>query len=406
MYDLAVVGSGPAGFSVAAHAAGLGLRVVCVAPDPAAPWTHNYGAWLDELQAAGLGRAAGPVWPKVRVHLDEGRVRSFSRAYARIDNQALRAELSHRAGSKLELHPGRVTGVKHDAQHSLLQLEQSEPLPARVVVDAAGVLSGPRAARADEVAAQVAFGRTVTAPGHGFALDEMVLMDFRPAGSGSGPVSFVYAMPLAPDRLFLEETVLVGRPAPSMSTMQALLHERIEGLGLRVEAVHDEERCFIPMGGPLPAGPTRVVPFGAAAAMVHPATGYMLNRALALAPRLAEALVHGLSARPMSPEQAAALGWQVVWPRARRQAWAVYRFGMELLLNLDRVQTADFFAAFFDMPVAGWSPYLSGRATGPEIARAMAAVFARVPTAVRARILKQSLGPSGTRLLFDLTQSP
>lgn len=50
--DVAVVGCGPAGLSLAAELANLGLSVGLVGRD--APFVNNYGVWLDEFQALGL----------------------------------------------------------------------------------------------------------------------------------------------------------------------------------------------------------------------------------------------------------------------------------------------------------------------------------------------------------------
>jgi Lycopene cyclase protein len=43
--------------------------------------------------------------------------------------------------------------------------------------------------------------------------------------------------------------------------------------GMKVLGVEEEEYCYIPMGGELPDLAQRVVGFGGAANMVHPATG-------------------------------------------------------------------------------------------------------------------------------------
>ncbi|CAN0594832.1 unnamed protein product, partial [Laminaria digitata] len=179
-------------------------------------------------------------------------------------------------------------------------LEGGGAVQARVVVDASGAGTSHTQRRgAGATGAQVAYGQTVRAPGHGLPLHEMLLMDFSDPGlSPSDPVTFLYAMPLSPDVVFLEETVLVASPAPPISTLKVCLQRRVDALGINVTEVLDEERCVIPMGGALPPGPQRVVPFGAAAGMVHPATGYSLNRVLAIAPTLAETIARALRAQP------------------------------------------------------------------------------------------------------------
>ncbi len=57
--DVAVVGLGPAGRSLASACAARGLRVVAVDPRPDAVWTPTYGVWEDEL--AGLPAMSVPA---------------------------------------------------------------------------------------------------------------------------------------------------------------------------------------------------------------------------------------------------------------------------------------------------------------------------------------------------------
>ncbi len=56
--------------------------------------------------------------------------------------------------------------------------------------------------------------------------------------------SFLYAMPLAGARVFLEETCLVAKPAPPFSVLKRRLHRRLAAMGLKARA--REKR--LPMG--------------------------------------------------------------------------------------------------------------------------------------------------------------
>jgi hypothetical protein len=95
----------------------------------------------------------------------------------------------------------------------------------------------------------------------------MVLMDYSELHLHDDPKlkasndrfpSFVYAMPLAEDELFLEETILVSRPGGSSRDLQARLEKRIQALGINTIEVLEEERAAIPMGGMDPTVPQRV----------------------------------------------------------------------------------------------------------------------------------------------------
>lgn len=402
MRDVAVVGSGPAGIAVASACAARGLEVVCVAPAPRAPWPNNYGAWQDELPSA-FADAYGARWSKARVRFDAEDTKAFDRAYVRLDNPTLRARLE--AAGRFELVDARVRGVEHLADRSALALEGGQALEARVVVDASGRGALVEAPDVEAwPAAQVAYGVELEAR-HGLDLDEFLFMDFSPVPEdGDDLPTFLYAMPLGSDRVFVEETVLVGRPPASFERLERRLGARLEALGLDLRAARGPvERCFIPMGRPIPRGPQRVVPFGASAGMVHPASGYLLTRVLGGAPDLADALARGLEADPGRPALAAELGWQAVWPPGRRRLWEVYRFGMEVLLALDAPGTRGFFRSFFEVDPAVWARYLSGEAEGRHIAQAMLSVFGRVPWRVRQKIVRTSVGGPGFELLARLS---
>lgn len=49
--------------------------------------------------------------------------------------------------------------------------------------------------------------------------------------------SFLYAMPLGGNRVFLEETCLVGRPAMPFATLKRRLERRCRALGITVSLV-------------------------------------------------------------------------------------------------------------------------------------------------------------------------
>ena len=138
---------------------------------------------------------------------------------------------------------------------------------------------------------------------------------------------------------------------------------RLAHLGIDVvEVCADEppELCYIPMGGPRPDPRQRVVAFGAAAALVHPATGYQLCRALAAAPRP----VGGARARPAAesrpgPRRAGGVRRGLVAAeRALQREFAL--FGGEFLMTLDAEALRGWFAGFFALDEEVWGGFLAG----------------------------------------------
>jgi len=175
--------------------------------------------------------------------------------------------------------------------------------------------------------------------------------------------------------LFLEETILVSRPGGSSRNLQARLEKRMSALGIVPTKILEDERAAIPMGGADPIVPQRTLGFGATASLVHPASGYMVARAMEIAPRVAASLapqVHRLRSRANEGHQLrksdldelSAVGWDTVWPADERRQRDFMHFGFELLCLLDPQELRDFFTGFFRLPNAMWEHFLSWRLSG------------------------------------------
>ena len=87
---------------------------------------------------------------------------------------------------------------------------------------------------------------------------------------------------------------------------------------LRAVQVLDEEYSYIPVGGPMPRGDQAVTAFGAAANLVHPATGYSITRMLTESAPLADSVAAALARdRPLG--ESAAEVWEALWPLEKRR---------------------------------------------------------------------------------------
>lgn len=360
-YDVAVAGSGPAGLATAAACAAQGLRVVVVAPGPEASWPAIYGLWEGEAEASLAYR-----WAEVRV---VGTVeRRLGRGYGLIDNDALQATL---LGSGIEVLNAAVAGVAHEPAHSSLHLAGGGVIEASVVVDASGhapiLVDRPSRPRP---AWQVAHGIVAFTDRPPAPAGTCTLMDWT--GPATTDPTFLYAMDLGDGRWFLEETSLARRPALDIAVARQRLDERLARLGVRVLDVLATEAVHFPMGTAVPR-PQRVVGAGAAAGLVHPATGYSVGASLRAAPRLAAAVASSLG-RGAAPEAAARAAWEALWPPAARRARAMHQYGLSALLRLDRSHGQRFFDAFFALPAEQWQGYLAGGDLGATVA-AMRSVF-------------------------------
>ncbi|MBV9775072.1 MAG: lycopene cyclase family protein [Gemmatimonadetes bacterium] len=404
MLDVLVIGRGPAGLAAAAALGERGVATGVLGPHGPVRWPARYGAWADELGPAGLEDFVEHRWPETVVGLGGGERRVLPRAYVRVDRDRLAESLVERCErTGVRRLDGAVVGAEHHPAGSTVRLADGE-VRARLVVDASGHRPAlvRRAARPPQ-GFQTAFGAVVEGPVPGVEPGRATLMEWDDAGLPPSPApTFLYALPLPDGRVFVEETVLVGRPAVPLEVLEARLRARLATRGVVLPAHTERERCWIPMGGALPDPRQRVVGFGGAAGMVHPATGYLLARTLAAAPTLADALAGELGRPGGTPEGAARAGWAALWPADRRRRHALFRFGMEVLLRLDAADTRAFFAAFFALPEADWRGYLSDRLPALQLAGVMSRLFAAAPARLRRRLATPALGPNGVDLVRSL----
>mmetsp|Transcript_19578 Transcript_19578/g.46506 ORF Transcript_19578/g.46506 Transcript_19578/m.46506 type:complete len:691 (-) Transcript_19578:123-2195(-) len=275
---------------------------------------------------------------------------------------------------------------------------------------------------------QIAYGKTVEcATPHGFPLGEMLLMDFSTdhlvgddeleGGLEDHTPTFLYAFPYDEKRVFLQETLLVARnhrakvKSLEMEEMVRRVGKRIAQLNLDVVREYDKEYSVIPMGGPLPVLGQPTLAYGAAAVMVHPASGYMINRVLLQAPEVAKAIADTLQATG-SPQAASEAGWEALWPKHRLIERDLYCFGMEVLLDLDVRLLRDFFAAFFADPKEQmWRQFLAWDMTKPgqkpwKMSIFMILMFFRGSPRLKGQLVKEAMFKDGLHLLKSIFELP
>ncbi len=207
-----------------------------------------------------------------------------------------------------------------------------------------------------DLAWQTAIGVVLDEPPPG-PLGTPTVMDFTDPGSTDDICvpTFVYAFPVA-DGWLVEETVLAGPALEPDRLLPRLASRLAESPAHLMERAIRVERVRIPMGAPVPSRPGRgdatqtatesgaaagtttgTVRFGAAAGMIHPATGYSVASSLRAAGRVADAVIERLG-RPVDRTADAAAVVDAVWPRSLRRTRRLHDFGLEVLVGMDAAE--------------------------------------------------------------------
>jgi len=389
--DVLVIGGGPAGRAVAGECAGRGLRTALVDPQPDRPFTATYGCWAAELPA---DLPASVVAARARGRAVAHRTHALGWQYVVFDVPALRTHLDERLADVV-VHAARAT---HSPGPGRVALEGGGDLTASVVIDAAGrwqPLGGRRPGRpgrpARAEAEQTAYGVVVPAevaaplvpPG------EALFMDWRPDHGEGGWPTFLYGIPVGGGEVLLEETSLARRPGLPVPVLRRRLLARLARHGIRVPPDARTETVRFPVDHPRHDSPG-VLGFGAAAPLVHPATGFSLAAALELAGPVADAVAAHL---PAGPEAALAAAREIVWPRTARAVHGFRRIGLEALLRMPPDEVPGFFDVFFDLPERQRWAYLTGRDDLSGTVATMGGLFAASGWRLRRRLVVPAVLP-------------
>lgn len=400
-----VLGAGPAALVIAAALAERGLSVRGLAPaDPAAPWANTYGIWVDEVEALGLTDLLSHRWDDTVSYFGPGGSRAggspdadaslrHGRAYGLFDKARLQAHLLERAARHgVRWHQGLAGAITHDAAVSRVRVRQGgeadQELRAALVIDATGHQPVFVQRRPDgPVAGQAAYGIVGRFSAPPITPGQFVFMDYRADHLSEQehtgePPTFLYAMDLGEGVFFVEETSLALAPAVPFPLLQQRLERRLAHRGVQVLAVEHEEFCLFPMNPVLPDLRQRVVGFGGAASMVHPASGYLVGGLLRRAPGLADAVAAGLE-RGLRAEALSQAAWQGLWPASLRWRHAFFRFGLEKLMRFDEARLRHHFATFFSLPGEQWYGFLTNTLEPPQLLAAMVRLYGLAPWDVR-----------------------
>eukprot|EP00238_Polyblepharides_amylifera_P000318 CAMPEP_0196574134 /NCGR_PEP_ID=MMETSP1081-20130531/3894_1 /TAXON_ID=36882 /ORGANISM="Pyramimonas amylifera, Strain CCMP720" /LENGTH=1023 /DNA_ID=CAMNT_0041892055 /DNA_START=361 /DNA_END=3429 /DNA_ORIENTATION=+ len=390
--DVVVIGAGPAGLALAGELGAQGLSVGLIAPDT--PFTNNYGVWMDEFEELGLEDCIVGAYDDVLLWTEENSPAGgydLGRRYGRVGRAELRATLLKRCLEHgVKYHADLVSQVENQGGvegglKSTVQCKNGFSVEGKLSVFSTGHNHDVNHYAEDNADAppfgwQTAYGIEVKLPDHPFPADRAVFMDFRqtdpevsdPKDPSWRVPSFLYVLPDGKDTVFLEETCLASSVQIPFDELKRRLYRRLALMGIagvELENIIEEEASWIPLGGPLPSSESSSLAFGAAAGLVHPASGYSIVNSLRKTKPLAEAITKGL-ARGGGLEASRA-GWESLWSGERLRQTAFNQFGMELLVDLEVQDLQSFFVTFYSLP-----KHLSQRFLSHDLNSAMLVYFA------------------------------
>ncbi|CAN8301625.1 unnamed protein product [Cochlearia groenlandica] len=412
--DLVVIGCGPAGLALAAESAKLGLKVGLIGPD--LPFTNNYGVWEDEFNDLGLQKCIEHVWRDTIVYLDDDNPVTIGRAYGRVSRRLLHEELLRRCVESGVLYlSSKVESIKEASDGlRLVSCEGNTVIPCRLATVASGAasgklleyeLGGPR------VCVQTAYGVEVEVENSPYDPEQMVFMDYRDYTNQkvrsleAEYPSFLYAMPMTKTRIFFEETCLASKDAMPFGLLKKKLMLRLDTLGIRILKTYEEEWSYIPVGGSLPNTEQKSLAFGAAASMVHPATGYSVVRSLSEAPKYASVIADILKQESTSfpkhiNNNISRQAWDTLWPQERKRQRAFFLFGLALIVQFDIQGIRSFFRAFFRVPKWMWQGFLGSTLTSGDLVLFAFYMFIIAPNNLRKGLINHLItDPTGATMI-------
>ena len=408
--DVLVVGGGPAALAITTALAEHNLAVgLLSSSDRHQSWPNTYGIWAQEADALGLGQLLSHRWQHTVSHFGSGdstgpddpdRTVHHGRDYALFDKQRLQ-EHWHAIADRHGVHwwRGEARTISHDRNHSTVTCSDGTTLTARLVLDATG--HQPvfvRRPAQPHTAGQAAYGVVARFKQPPINAGQFVFMDYRcahlDADQKREPPTFLYAMHLGDDIYFVEETSLALSPPVPFGVLQRRLQQRLQHRGAPMGEILHEEFCLFPMDPPLPDLSQRVVGFGGAASMVHPASGYLVGSLLRRAPSLAAAIATALADPSIDGAGLAKRAWRHLWPFELRLKNAFYCFGLKKLMGFKESQLRHHFHSFFGLPDRFWYGFLTNTLNINDLATAMGQLFLLAPWDVRSGLLLPAKQPA------------
>ncbi len=419
--DALVLGSGPGALAIAAALATQGIKVSVLSnQDHKKPWPYTYGIWGDEVDELGLSHLLEHRWKDTVSYFGEGseKLNDLSNKstqhgidYGLFNKKKLQAHwVKECEQENVKWHKGTASNFKVDNKVSTVISSDGREFKARIVIDATGYKPVfLKSKQTNPIAIQTCYGVVAQFNKPPINKGQFILMDYRcdhlSEKEREEPPTFLYAMDMGNGSFFLEETSLGLSPPITEHTLRERLKKRLESRGLKITLLqHEELGLYLPMNLPLPNLDQPILGFGGSAAMVHPASGYLVGSILRRGPLLAKALSEEMKNKEASPSDLAKLGWSVLWPKELRRKQALYQFGLEKLMRFDEPVLRSFFNSFFGLKKDDWYGFLTNTLQVSDLVKAMWRMFLIAKWDVKLGLV--SMQGNELRLLWKFINPP
>lgn len=313
-------------------------------------------------------------WPRYRVHFP-AYSKMIDEPYAAVTSSALHDRLSTLAAKgQLELRLGTPA---RSVEPGRVELASGEALTAGVVIDARGP---ERFAEQAAIGYQKFVGLELRVTPES-APREPTLMDCTVEQVGG--LRFVYVLPLAPDRVLVEDTYFSDDAGLDDAALEAEILRYAARSGLVVHSVLRRERGVLPLPAAPPVrtdNPAGLVRGGYQGGWFHPTTGYSFPLAVRLAAVVADSSLEEL------PSRLAELAL-----RTRRQQRFAALLNRLLFRGFAPAQRYSTFERFYRLPSDTVRRFYALSLTPADRARI---VCGRPPRGITARGLFSALAPA------------